>query len=399
MALHKLTPAFVNRARSGRITKARRYGDGGGLYLKVSGGGSASWVFTYATDGRTTLMGGGRVADVSLRQAREWAGEQRRLRATGHDPLAARDRKRQQTARGLTFSAAAHRYVAAFEPSWRNPKHRQQWRNTLATYAYPTFGQKPIAAVDTADVVRMLTPIWSAKPETASRLRGRVEAILDWAKAQGLRDGDNPARWRGHIALILPRKGKVRRVRHHAALGIDEIAGVWANLANADNMSALATAFCIVTALRPGAVRSATWDEVDLKSAMWTIGADRMKTAREHRVPLSPEAIAILERAGRWRRASTPLVFPGGKKRAPLSLASLSKALKAAGGGDATVHGSARSAFSDWAHERTNHPNEVIEMALAHIVRSTAERAYRRGDLFEKRRQLMSDWGRHLGGH
>jgi integrase len=190
----------------------------------------------------------------------------------------------------------------------------------------------------------------------------------------------------------------VRRVKHHAALAIDEISDVWINLADADSVGALAAAFCIATALRPGPVRLATWDEIDLEAGLWTVPGPHMKAGREHRVPLSAEAIAVLERAKRWQRAGLPLVFPGGKRRAPLSLASLSKALEAAGGNGATVHGSSRSTFSDFAHERTHHPNEVVEMALAHTIRSKAEAAYRRGDVLEKRRALMGDWGKHLSG-
>lgn len=400
--LHKLSPATIDKAQRGQLRGPQRLSDGGGLYLKVGPTGAASWVFRYKIDGRETLMGGGSARDVSLREARGWASDQRRGRALGDDPLAQRKLEQRaqlaQRVRGVTFRQVADDYIADFEPSWKNPKHRQQWRNTLDTYVHPRIGHKSVAEIDDADVLGIIRPLWHGKTETASRVRGRIEVILDYARAKKLRSGENPARWRGHLALQLPSKAKVMTVEHHAAVEIDRIRTVFKKLSKAKGVAAAAAAFCIATALRPGVVRLAEWCEIDEKAALWIIPAAKMKAQREHRVPLSAAALAILKRAKDWRCEGLDLIFPSATKAAPLSLASLSKAIGIADGNGATVHGTARSTFSDWAHERTSHPNEVIEMALAHTIKNKAEAAYRRGDVLDKRRALMADWGRHLAG-
>jgi len=276
-------------------------------------------------------------------------------------------------------------YIAANEESWRNPKHRQQWRNTLDTYVYPVIGDLPVAEVGTAHVLKILEPIWKGKAETASRIRGRIETVLDSAKARGYRQGENPARWRGHLAQILPARTKLSR-GHHKAISYEQVPAFVRALHKRDAVAALALEFTILTAARSGEVIGATWAEVDLDKAIWTIPADRMKAAKEHRVPLSPRAVEILE-------SVTPLggeyLFPGAKggKLSSMAMAMLMRRMKV----DATVHGF-RSGFRDWAAECTGYAHEVAEMALAHTIENKVERAYRRGDLFDKRRRLMDDW-------
>jgi integrase len=285
----------------------------------------------------------------------------------------------------VTFKAVAEAYISANEASWRNDKHRQQWRNTLATYVYPVMGELPIADIGTAHVLKILEPMWADKPETASRLRGRIETVLDAAKARGYRHGENPARWRGHIAQILPARSRLTR-GHHKAMPYDAIPAFLAQLHDRDAMAALALEFVVLTATRTREAIGATWAEVDLARAIWTIPAARMKAGKEYRVPLSPRAVEILE-------AVKPLgklpLFPSDKggKLSTMAMAMLLRRMKL----DCTVHGF-RSGFRDWAAECTGHAHEVCEMALAHVIGNKSEAAYRRGDLFEKRRRLMADW-------
>ena len=399
--LYRLSLGFVAQAKAGKITYARRYADGGGLYLKVREGGRASWVFTYARDGKVSMMGGGSVSDVSLKVAREWAAEQRLLKVKGECPLTLKREKRQAAQRSLQFKTCAERFIEAFAPSWRNAKHADQWRRTLEVYAYPTLGEKPVSLIDTADIVDVLRPLWSEKCETASRLRGRIEQILSWAAVQDLRPPTvaNPARWRGHLDQVFPRKAKVKPVQHLAALPFDDVPVVWRKLVAAGDAASFACAMCIVTAVRPGMIRNAEWTEFDLEQRLWVVPAAKMKAGREHRIALSDEALSILDRIAPFRRRDSELVFSSSRQQpTSLSTSTLIAAFKAAGSNGATLHASSRSAFSDWAHERTSHPNEVIEMSLAHAIKSKAEAAYRRGDLLEKRRALMADWGRHLNG-
>jgi integrase len=359
----------------------------------VTAGGGKSWIFRYALNGKRPEMGLGPYPDVSLAAARKTASEARSLVKAGQDPIAARDaeraRHRIESARGLTFDQAAKRFLDGHEETWRNEKHRQQWRNTLDAYASPVIGSTSVADLNTADVTRVLDPIWKTRPETASRLRGRIERILDWAKVRGFRTGENPARWRGHLDKVFPARAKARPIVHHAAVAIDDLPATYASLCASSGMAALALRFAILTAARAGEVTGATWVEIDLQEKVWAVPASRMKAGREHRVPLSSEAVAIL--TARREAMLGDLVFPGWKGGKPLASSSLRKALRVAGRGSATVHGF-RSTFRDWTAERTDTPRDVAEMALAHAIESSVEAAYRRGELMTKRAVLMQRW-------
>ena len=293
----------------------------------------------------------------------------------------------------MSFDQCAEAYISAHEIAWKNEKHRQQWRNTLATYVSPVFGKVPVGDVDTDHVLRVIEPIWGKKTETARRLRGRIEVILDWAKVRGYRIGENPARWRGHLTHLLPSRTKVRPVKHHAALPHTEIPAFMKELRKTEGTAALALEFLILTAARTSEVIYASWSEVDLKKQMWIVPADRMKTHREHRVPLSAAATTVL---GRARDLKGDYLFPGRTPDTPLSNMALLMLLGRMNRGDITAHGF-RSTFRDWAAEQTNFQNEVVEMALAHAIESKTEAAYRRSDLFEKRRGLMLAWAEFCG--
>jgi integrase len=302
----------------------------------------------------------------------------------------------QQTAiLAMTFRAVTNAYLAAHEAGWRNPKHRAQWRATLKTYVFPHFGELPVADVNTGHVMAALEPIWREKAETASRLRGRIEAVLDYAAARGWRTGENPARWRGHIANLLPRRSKIARVEHHAALPWQDISAFLIDLRSRDGLGARALEFAILTAARTGEVLGARWSEINLDEAVWTVPAKRMKAGQEHRVPLSDAALAIVRALLPLRPADDAegkaFVFPGARRSRPLSGMAMLMLLRRMGRADLTAHGF-RSTFRDWAAECTGYAREVAEAALAHTLRDKVEAAYRRGDLFEKRRRLMDDW-------
>jgi integrase len=396
-------------ARSGKlsaieVTKAKGQGvlhDGAGLYLRVSPTGSKSWVFRFQLDGKRRDMGLGPYPDISLAEARAKATEHRKLRHDGIDPLEAKAAQRQAqrlaVAKGRTFREVAEEFIGRNEAGWRNAKHRQQWRKTLVTYVYPTLGELPVSAIDTGLVVQVLDPIWAEKPETASRVRGRIEAVLDSATVRGFRQGPNPAQWRGNLAHLLPPRARVRKVAHHAALPFDEIPDFLATVRRRPGMAARALEFAALTAARTGEVLGARWGELDLVAKVWTVPADRMKAGREHRVPLSEAALAVLEevrplamtRDGK-PDAKAPL-FPGPRRALPMSNMTMLMLLRRMKRDDLTAHGF-RSTFSDWAAERTAYPREVVEMALAHAIGNKVEAAYRRGDLFEKRRRLMEAW-------
>jgi len=317
------------------------------------------------------------------------------MRLDGVDPIEARrahrDQKRLEAAKAMTFEACAIAYTEAHNAGWRNAKHRDQWRNTLTSYACPVFGSLPVQSIDVGLVMKTLEPIWHTKPETASRLRGRIEAILDWATVRSYRTGENPARWRGHLDKLLPARSKVQKVKHHPALPYNEMADFIAALRNQEGIAARALEFLILTAARTGEVIGAPWDEVDLDGKLWAVAGTRMKAGREHRVPLSAAAMVVLEQMKEIRESD--FVFSGGKKGKPLSNMAMLAVLKRMERGDLTAHGF-RSTFRDWAAECTNFPREVVEMALAHTIESKVEAAYRRGDLFQKRRQLMEAWAR-----
>jgi integrase len=381
------------------VTQANRrgyYADGGGLLLQVNHSGSKSWVFRFKQAGKLREMGLGPTHTVSLAEARQKALECRKARLDGLDPIEARRGKRIQVkldaARAMTFQACAEAYIAAHKAGWRNAKHAAQWPATLGTYAFPVFDGLPVQAVDTALVMRALDPIWTVKPETASRVRGRIESVLDWAKARGFRQGENPARWRGHLDKMLPKKTKVRRVAHHPALPYPQIGEFMDELRRQEGAAACALEFAILTAARTGEVIGAQWSEIELGERLWTIPAERMKAGREHRVPLSDAALAILAKMAATRQNDH--VFPGGRASRPISNPAMLMLLRRMGRDDLTIHGF-RSSFRDWAAERTGFPAEVADMALAHVVGDKVEAAYRRGDLFQKRRQLMDAWARH----
>jgi integrase len=385
----------LNAARLRTLTKPGTYGDGGGLYLQVRGPENRSWLYRFKLYGRGHLMGLGTKDDVSLAEARDAAAAARKLVRQGINPIDQRRAARAEAAAqaSLTFAQVAAAYMAAHEESWRNAKHRQQWRNTLDTYAHPILGMRPVAHVQVGDVIRVLEPLWRDKTETASRLRGRIEVVLDYATARGWRTGENPARWRGHLDKLLPARSKVAKVEHHAALPWREIGAFMAMLAKEEGISALALRFAILTAARTGEVIGARWSEIDMGEAVWTVPAGRMKAAREHRVPLSEGALEVLREIAKLRISPTAdaFVFPGGKPSKPLSSMALLMLLRRMERGDLTGHGF-RSTFRDWCAEATNYPREVAEAALAHTLRDKTEAAYQRGDLMEKRRRLMMDW-------
>ena len=347
------------------------YADGGGLYLRVTANRTRNWVFRFMLNGRPRWMGLGPLHTVSLAEARKRAAEFRLQRHDGIDPIDARRAERLETrlnaAKALTFRDCAARYIASHRAGWRNPKHAAQWEATLATYAGPVMGGLSVQAIDTALVLKVLEPIWTTKPETAGRVRGRMESILDWAKVRGYRAGENPARWRGHLDKLLPARSKVRRVEHHAALPYAKLPGFLMSLRDQEGIAARALEFAIVTAARTGEVIGARWSEIDLLEKTWTVPPGRMKAGREHRVPLSASALAILEEMQPHRHAEDSFVFPGAKLGRPLSNMAFLMLLRRMGRNNLTAHGF-RSSFRDWAAERTNFPSEVVEMALAHMV-------------------------------
>lgn len=389
------------------LSEPGRHADGNGLFLAISANGARSWVFMWKVAGRRREMGLGSVADVTLAQARALATDARRQVADGRDPIAERARARAR-AKGIpTFGEFADGLIADIASGFRNPTHRDQWRSTLGTVAMDlkrmtgdakanaayrkalaAMRAKPVDKVDTFDVLAVLKPLWGAKTETGSRVRGRIERVLDAAKAQDLREGENPARWRGHLKEILPARNKLAR-GHHAAMAFDEVPEFMVALRALPGLSPVALQFTILTAARTSEVLGMRWEEVDLGARVWTAPARRMKAGREHRVPLSAHAVAILERMASVRTG--PFVFPGMREGRALSSMSMQKVLQRMGRRDITVHGF-RSSFRDFAGERTHFPREVAEAALAHVVGDATERAYRRGDALEKRRGLMDAW-------
>jgi integrase len=381
-----------------RLTKPGLYADGGCLYLQVTGDGvqrlSRSWVYRFMLAGKRRQMGLGSVDLVSLSEARLKTLECRKLHLEGIDPIEVRKAKRAQaalaSAKGMTFKACAEKYIASHKAGWKNDKHAAQWPATLTTYAYPAIGGLAVQNIDTALVLRVLEPIWATKAETASRLRGRIEVILDWARVHGYRTGENPARWRGHMDKLLPPRSKMKKVKHHAALPYAELPAFMAKLRKEEGVAARALEFLILTIARTGEVIGAPPNEI--KSNIWIVPAERMKAGMEHRVPLSEPAVAIVEKMTKDLRG--PYLFPGRKPGTPLSNMAMLQLLERMGRSDLTAHGF-RSTFRDWASETTSHESEVIEMALAHTIDSKVEAAYRRGDLFKKRVALMEDWAKY----
>jgi integrase len=390
--LNRLTARAIATA-----TKPGLYADGGGLYLRIGRNGSKSWCLRYMLEGKAREMGLGGASKIGLGDARKRAAAQRALLADKIDPLKRRQTeytaKKIEAARAMTFDDCGSAYIKAHGVGWRNAKHRQQWQNTLATYVSPKFGSVPVGEVDVGMVMKAIEPLWTTKPETAVRVRGRIEAVLDWAKARGFRDGENPARWRGHLSNLLPARAKVRPVKHHVALPYVEIGAFMTDLRTREGAAAAALEFLILTAARTGEVIGARRTEIDFARRIWTVPAERMKGKREHRVPLSPAAMKGLERA---KVEGSEFLFAGIKAGQGLSNMALLKVLERMNRGDLTVHGF-RATFKTWATERSNFARELVEAALAHILEDKTEAAYQRGDLLEKRRRLMNVWAEFCG--
>jgi integrase len=392
--INKLTGADLRRSKPGL------FGDGGNLWLQVTKGKrgpSRSWIFRYERGGRMRSMGLGSLDTISLTNARERARKCREQLLDGIDPIehrtAERAAKIAEGARSITFEAAAAAYIAAHRDEWRSQQHAAQWPASLAKYIHPILGRVPVAQLDTPLILQALQPIWPTMTVTASRLRARVEAILDWATVSGYRAGDNPARWSGHLEYLLSKPAK-RTVEHHPAMPWRELPAFMAKLRAVDGVVARALEFTVLCASRRNEAREATWGEIDLATATWTIPGKRMKGGKEHRVPLAPRAVTILREMHAIRQ--NEFVFPAEKRAGAFDKETLRYLLRRLGHGDITVHGF-RSSFRTWAGEATAFAHEVCEQALAHTISNAVERAYQRGDLFEKRRRLMEAWATFCG--
>ena len=399
-SIHRLSDRKVRSAREGL------HCDGGGLYLQVTQGTDGlrrSWLFRFATGKFKTsctgrryneerAMGLGSFPTTSLAVARQKAAEARQQREMRIDPIegALRESDALSDAKTMTFDQCRDAYLASHRAGWRSAKHGEQWARSLDMYVTPVFGKLPVQTIDVALVMKVLEPMWLTVPDTASRVRGRMESVLDWARVRGYRDGENPARRRGHLDHLLPNRAKVRAARHYAALPYAEIAAFMAELRTRPGIAAHALEFIILTAARSGEVFGARWDEIDLAAKVWTVPANRMKGGREHRVPLAPAALRVIDHQEHVRE--NDFVFPGARRHglSPMAIVKLLRRM----GRDFTVHGF-RSTFRDWAAERTSYPREVAEAALAHMVANKVEAAYQRGDLFEKRRKLMDAWAKY----
>ncbi|MGE8127727.1 tyrosine-type recombinase/integrase [Methylobacterium sp. NPDC080182] len=377
----------------GRLKTPGMWAVGGvdGLYLNVKPTGARAWILRAMMAGKRRDHGLGGFPDVTLAMARQKARERRADIEQGQDPIAVRRQAlssaRAQQASQKTFQDAAEAYIKAHGESWKNAKHRDQWASTLETYAYPSMSRLLVRDIGQEHVLQALEPIWKTKTETATRLRGRIEAVLDWARVRGYRDGENPARWRGHLDKLLPAPTKIQKVKHHRAIPADGIAAFMAELRQREGVAARALEFVTLTAARSGEVRGATWAEIDRKAKVWTVPADRMKAGREHCVPLTDAALAVLD--GLPSVPGSDLVFaaPRGGPLSDMSLTAVMRRMEV----DVVPHGM-RSTFRDWCSERTNFPRDLAEAALAHTLESKVEAAYRRGDALEKRRPMMEAW-------
>lgn len=419
--MHKLT-ALAVRSKTCAPDSRRpvRFSDGGGLYLQVAPGDTKSWLFRFTRYGKAREMGLGPVGEppggVPLAEARKLAGDARALLREGRDPIEARRERKAEIRRAeleaaeRTFKAATEAFVKVRAAGWKNDKHAAQWSSTLEQYAYPIIGDMAVVKIDTDDVLRVLRPIWERIPETASRVRQRIEAVLDGARVKGWRSGENPARWKGHLAGELPAPAKVKRIAHRPALPWQQIGAFMAALNERDGMAAKAIRFTILTACRTGEVRGMRWREVDLDTKVWTVPGDRMKAGKTDRVPLSPVALTVLEEVHPLMKSVGDLVFPSSKRETPLSDMALSMLVRGMacdglakdelprwrdGEGRPVVPHGFRSTFRDWAGETRNDGHDVVEAALAHTIKNKAEAAYARSDLLEKRRVLMNAWGEH----
>jgi integrase len=384
----------LNRLSTLKVARAKRpgmYADGGSLYLRVADGGSKQWVFRYSANGRLRDMSIGPVHTLTLAEARERATAARKLRLDGIDPLTHKHARmaalRAADATAMTFKQCAEGFIKDNEREWTNATHRHQWQQSLRDYAYPILGSLPVAAIDTPLVLKVIKPLWERTPATASRVRGRIENVLGWATVHHYRSGSNPAVWKGLLEHALPASSKVARVEHHEALPYENVSAFMAELRRQNSVTARCLEFITLTAARSGEALNAMWDEIN--DRVWVVPASRMKGGREHRVPLSGAALAVLENMRAIR--GSDYIFPGRSRGRPIGQTVVQRLAKKASGADITVHG-LRSTFRDWAAETTNHPNHVVEQALAHAIGDKVEAAYRRGDLFEKRRRLMNAW-------
>lgn len=389
----------INRLSAIKVNKTNKagwYADGAGLYLQVSKTGSKSWVYRYEIAGKERRhgLGGYSSTDNTLIDARVAAGECRKLRRQGIDPIEHKQQRntaqRLNDAKTITFKECALAYIDTQKSGWKNPKHEMYWRNTLETYAYPIIGELPVQQVDTGLVLKVIEPLWNTKTETASRVRQRIENILDWAKFRGYRNGENPALWRGHLSIELPKRSKIKKVKHFPAMPYTEVPLYFRELRQINTVAAKALAFTILTATRATEARECRWSEIDIKGKAWTIPPERMKGDEEHRIPLSDEALTILKEINGY---DSELLFPGIKRDQSISEATVRKLLRKTHDG-LTVHGF-RSSFRDWCAEMTAYPREVAEAALAHSLSNATEAAYQRGDLFAKRFKLMDAWSKY----
>lgn len=386
MALHRLSARKVATAQEGK------YEDGKGLRLVVSTSGAKKWVFRYTLNGKRHEMGLGSIPSVSLERARMLAQQARLMIAGGIDPIQTRKLSKITIP---TFAHCAHEYIELNKAGWSNVKHQSQWINTLTTYAFPAIGDISVDKVTTDQIVTLLTPIWLDKNETAKRVQTRIAKILDYAKARNLRSDENPARWTGHLDTILPKPSSIQKETHHPAMPYQALPAFWRKICSSQSTSSKALRLLILTACRTSEVLQATWDEFDLENKVWVIPAERMKANREHRVPLSSAATDLLSSFALERGSN--YLFPGGKAGSPLSNMALLKYMRDLGYGPKgelgpyVPHGF-RSSFRDWAGEVSHYPQDVAEMALAHTIKNKVEAAYRRGDLLEKRREMMMDW-------
>lgn len=390
MAIHKLNSRKVASSAPGK------YEDGGGLRLVVSNAGARKWVLRFTINGKRREMGLGSFPDVELADARSKASDSRKLAKEGIDPIETRRAEPEATP---TFTTCAANFIRAHRKGWKNSKHARQWVRTLKTYARPVIGKRPVDAVSTQEILEILSPIWTTKTETAKRVQGRIENVLDYAAAHKYRDRLNPARWRGHLDMLLPKPAQVRTVKHHPAMPFKDVPAFMGALSQNSSVSALALRLLILTATRTSEVLQARWPEIDLEAKVWSIPATRMKAKREHRVPLSDMAITDLKALPSIECNS--YLFPGARYGKPLSNMALLQLMRGLGygvngsRGDYVPHGF-RSSFRDWSGEVSNFPRDVAEMALAHVIGNKVEAAYRRGDLFEKRRKMMGAWATFL---
>ncbi len=407
--MNKLTAKEVEKK-----TAPGLYGDGGGLTLQITKAGVKSWLYRYMINGKAYGMGLGPAHTITLADARQKAAEARKLVIEGINPLEAKRQRKLDAemvkARLMTFDQCADTYIEAHRASWRNAKHADQWTNTIATYVSPLIGPMPVAQIDTAMVVKVLTQpddmgqqFWQSKNETASRVRGRIESILGWATTSGFRSGDNPARWKGHLENLLATISRAQRIKNHPSLEWTRMGAFVHDLRQRDGVAARAVEFTILTAARSGEVRGACWSEIDLAAKVWTIPASRMKAKREHEVPLSDAALALIKSMPKID--GTDLIFPGTKGQAlsDMSMTAVIRRMNGAppkwvdkDGKTITIHGF-RSSFRMWAAESTNYPREVAEHALAHQLPDAVERAYQRGTQFAKRAAMMNEWARFCG--